>query len=679
MKPYEQITLLRKSGRLDEAYRTAIDWHKAKPKDPWRQLALFWVLRDRCKVAIAQRHYSETTDYLNTMSDLLATLPDTNGAAEKAYQALIAQTQSDYPLIQSANQRSQDDPLAAFEMVKGCYTRYPHIHCSLHESLGWILYRYLRQQREVLPSLSVRKALALYLKLSNPRPSRLHSLILNFALVYSRDHEELRLHPFFLLWDPAKFQAEDLLQTYRNNTTYPPLISQVLQRIVPQLTKEQLCELMDRLPFSKAQSLDYLRQAYLDHLHLLSRGEDTDAFWRAFNQYLGINPSAAPSKAHTGVLLLAHQWMQGEENWRFARFWLHWGVAGFSDTAWYANKEGEPSLVETVVKHAFSCLSVVSQQSPEILERFAENLRYIVKQARPSDWALHLLAMIEVWQGDTEPAIAHYKQLLLDHRNDYRYWLALAELVKNQPETHVALCCKTLLLESDPAQIGDLRLDLAQSLLSIGQSAEALLELKQYKENHPQPPLRYKQLIQNIETRVTILPAPGSYYERRVPQAEEYVFQAFPQRKFVLVERSSHPDGDTARLSDGGDILINVADAQFPLLRTLRLGAIVKMRVRETKVYDPTRIATGTMYRTSYEPLSCIIGNDPAWSLLPLYPATVVASGSNSRSLSLRTDNGITVTCYTQERPPVGARVTFRGYYLPLKEGKSLEVATFVR
>lgn len=682
MKPYEKVTMLRKGGRLDEAYRVATDWLKAKPKDPWRQLALFWVLRDLCKQAYANRQVTEAGRYLEQMGAFLPTLPDTKGAAEKAYQALFAQTQPDYPLIQSASQRSQEDPLGAFERVQGCYTRYERIHPSLHESLGWILYRYLKQQRELLPSLSMRKALALYLKLSNPRPSRLHSLFLSFALQYSRDHGELRLHPFFLLWDPAKLQPEDLLPSYLNNTAYPSLLDQVLQRIVPSLTAEQVGELIGRLPFSQAQSLDYVRQAYLSHLLVLSRGDDRDALWRAFNQYLEVIPCEVPSKAHTGVLLLARRLMQGDEGWRFLRFWLRWGVEGFEEGDWLATTDSQqkrqPAVVEVVGQHALAQLEGAAQRNPELLTRMGDGLRAVAARIRPNDWALVGLASIARWQGDVAGAIAQYKLLLLDHREDYRYWLALAQLVKDRPETHVAVCCKTLTLESDPARIGDLRLDLAQSLLQMGQSAEALVELRQYRENHPQLPPRYQQLIQNIETRVTILPAPGSYYERRIPQAEDFAFQEFPQRKFVLVARLEQAKGCIARLSDGADVLLNIPQERFPILSGLRLGSVVKMRIRETKVYDPSQMATGSMYRVCLEPLSCALGNDPAWSLLPLYQATVVAAGQGSRSLTLRTDSGVQVTCLAEMRPAVGSRVSFRGYYQPLKEGKRLEVAVWV-
>lgn len=683
MKVSENISMLRKSGRLDEAYRLATDWYKARPKDPWRQIALFWVLRDLSREALARRKSPDVTSYLDTMATLLPTLPDTKGAAERAYQALIAQTQPDFQLIQTANALGVEDPLAAFEMVKGCYTHFERIHCSLHESLGWILYRYLRQQKEVLPSLSIRKALALYLKLSNPRPSRLHSLILNFALVYSREHPDLKLRPFFLLWDPAKLQAEDLLPAIRNNTSYPSLLAQVLQRIAPQMERKQVLELVTRLPFSREQSLDYVRQAFLDELILLSRQEETDALWRSFNRYTEVIPLDIPSKAHTGVLLLAHQLMQGDEDWRFVRFWLQWGVRGLREEDWYPGMDGrqkrEPSVVETVARHALSSLFSHSIRSADLLEQATGLFREIAERARPAQWAIHGLAILSTKQGRQEEAISYYRRILLENPGDYRYWLGLSQVVRDKPETHVAICCKVLLLERDPSKIGDLRLELAQSLLAIGQSAEALTELRQYRAEQPQPPAIYQRLLQGIETRVTILPSLGGYYERRAPQAEEFIAEEYPLRKFVLISWVNQADGRVARLSDGGDILLNVAEGRFPLLRTLRCGAVVKMRVRETTAQDPTMIDSRWEPSIAREPLSCALGNDPAWSILPIYQATVVRHGPGGRQLGLRTDDGQEVAYYTDERPAVGSRVSFRGYYQPLKAGKRLEVATLVR
>lgn len=42
----KEVTLLRKSGNLKEAYKMAIDDLKEDRNNPWAQMSLFWVLRD---------------------------------------------------------------------------------------------------------------------------------------------------------------------------------------------------------------------------------------------------------------------------------------------------------------------------------------------------------------------------------------------------------------------------------------------------------------------------------------------------------------------------------------------------------------------------------------------------------------------------------------------------------
>ena len=45
----KEVTLLRKSGNLKEAYKMAIDDLKEDRNNPWAQMSLFWVLRDICQ------------------------------------------------------------------------------------------------------------------------------------------------------------------------------------------------------------------------------------------------------------------------------------------------------------------------------------------------------------------------------------------------------------------------------------------------------------------------------------------------------------------------------------------------------------------------------------------------------------------------------------------------------
>src|SRR5690606_38334207 len=66
-----------------------------------------------------------------------------------------------------------------------------------HESYGWIIYRYLKAEESNLSSVEVRTFLRDYMNLKNDRPSILHSMILNFALNYSKTHSDFRFYNFF--------------------------------------------------------------------------------------------------------------------------------------------------------------------------------------------------------------------------------------------------------------------------------------------------------------------------------------------------------------------------------------------------------------------------------------------------------------------------------------------------
>ncbi len=101
-----------------------------------------------------------------------------------------------------------------------------------HEAYGWVIYRYVKAEEQKIPSTEIRSLMRDYINLKNERPSLLHSILLSFALQFSKGHSDFNLYNFFLLWDPKNLRSEDIEHNTEDGKTFPSLISRIFREFV---------------------------------------------------------------------------------------------------------------------------------------------------------------------------------------------------------------------------------------------------------------------------------------------------------------------------------------------------------------------------------------------------------------------------------------------------------------
>ena len=69
------------------------------------------------------------------------------------------------------------------------------------EETGWDIYRYMKANMEAMNSQEARTLLACYMKMGLPRPSLLHSLMLNIALRMAKKFPDFQFDRFFDMWE----------------------------------------------------------------------------------------------------------------------------------------------------------------------------------------------------------------------------------------------------------------------------------------------------------------------------------------------------------------------------------------------------------------------------------------------------------------------------------------------
>lgn len=309
----KEVTLLRKSGNLKEAYKMAIDDLKEDRNNPWAQMSLFWVLRDICQQLCNRNAIDKAKICLKEMSSLLPTMVDDSGAGERAYTNLYKRLQPNADAISKASELSKNDPSNAYVQVKNYIDSANDVDSALHEELGWIIYRYIKAKISNLTSLEIRTLLKDYMYLRNERPSMLHSQILNFALSFSKEHSDFSFYRFFMLWEPENLRYEDLNKGYYNGSEIPSLISRICRQIVnsgEDIDVEMLCE---KINLPKTETLDLLREPqFWEIMNLHKEGKMREMF-EAFTVYNKRNAVYGASHWHSEVLKIAERHMNGQE------------------------------------------------------------------------------------------------------------------------------------------------------------------------------------------------------------------------------------------------------------------------------------------------------------------------------------------------------------------------------
>ena len=235
MSRSKEVTSLRKSGRLDDAYALSRDLIAAPDADEWDRAAYAWCLIALVKHHAANGNQQKLADYLDQLKRV--EVPADNGLlAEHRDKALLL---------------SQNDRRAALEArtlsKQGRHEEAARIYADLHadgklepdgrKSWGWELYRLIRaefqekQDDDLSPPTvqRVKRHLNTYLKLAIGGPDLLHSLILQQALRLTKGNQ-LKVLPFLRLWNPEQFSDEDFAsQTGKDGKTYPSLVERVVQ------------------------------------------------------------------------------------------------------------------------------------------------------------------------------------------------------------------------------------------------------------------------------------------------------------------------------------------------------------------------------------------------------------------------------------------------------------------
>src|SRR5690606_29771275 len=288
---------------------------------------------DLCKIYVAERNLNQAGICFNELNSI-----DFQGyeddIIENQKNFLRPKIDTNYSEVQRAEELSRNgnhqEALAIFKNLIS-QNRLTELH---HESYGWVIYRYIKAEESNLSSVEVRTFFRDYMNLKNERPSMLHSMILNFALNYSKTHSDFKFYNFFLLWNPDNLRHEDLHNGYKDGKDIPSLISRICREFVNSNTDINIEEFLSKIDLSKETALDFFRESIFWNIFNAHKENKFSELWNLFEQYNNNYSKHGQSKWHSEILNLAERFMKENDEWRFLNFFKNWNPENLRTDDW---------------------------------------------------------------------------------------------------------------------------------------------------------------------------------------------------------------------------------------------------------------------------------------------------------------------------------------------------------
>lgn len=589
-RPSTPIYALRKQGRLEEAYQLALRLYKQDSDDDINK-AFSWVLIDLCKKFISEQNLSNAQTYFNQLSSIQFEYEDEFvETIKKQIYFLKPKIDTNYSEIQKAEELSKNgnnkEALAIFKNLIS-QNKLTELH---HESYGWIIYRYIKTEENNLSSVEVRTFLRDYMNLKNERPSMLHSMILNFALNYSKTHSDFKFYSFFLLWNPDNLRHEDLHNGYKDGKDIPSLISRICREFVNSNTEINIEEFLSKINLNKEVVIDFFRETIFWNILNTHKENKFSELWNLFEQYNCNYSKHGQSKWHSEILNLAERFMKENDEWRFLNFFKNWNPEFLRTDDWKETKKDENTykpLGTKAIKKVFEVLK--TQPSEQDLSWIIKPYEIAIKLFPDDEWLLREKALLHFKNNELELAIKIYKQLVLELADKHYVWQEFSDCIVFDNSLKIGMLSKALILEKNEDFLGDIHLDLAKSLIDENLLENALVELEAYKKHREIKGWKlsslYDELYKKANSIKQSLKDNRELYKKFIPFAENFAYADFDWTEVVLVDKWKDDKGkERLTFTDGKTKEFAISKNRFEVLKQSELGQILKFKLHKQEI-----------------------------------------------------------------------------------------------
>ena len=300
--------------------------------------------------------------------------------------------------------------------------------------------------------------------------------------------------------------------------------------------------------------------------------------------------SCKPSTLHSCMMIQAANLEKKYENdFRFIEFCLMWNLENFRVEDFLSEKgtteNGKSiefqSLAEKVATRLYKELK--SRHTEEFVnELFPFFLT--IKEKCPNNRFIRLyIAQLYYWQGNTERAIAEYKQILRI-APEWFIWKHLGDICEDK-EVRISLYCKAMTMMGKEEYIGELRLGLANLLLDANKE-QAAYEVEQYMKTYKANGWKIAGDVYLLQNKLQGIPPSAQakqFYRNNIEKAEAFVYSDIPVEVLTFSGIvKNHAGKERANLINKRK-KIYVRTPLTSLLRKASVGDVFLVRVYESQ------------------------------------------------------------------------------------------------
>ena len=463
-----------------------------------------------------------------------------------------------------------------------------------HESYGWVIYRLLKAEESNLSSVEVRIFLRDYMNLKNERPSMLHSMILNFALRYSKEHSDFNLYKFFKLWNPENLRDDDKSKKWYNGKEIPSLLSRIFRVFIEKEYSIDIEYLTDNVIISswndnvenKQKVLDLLREPFFWQIFNANKEKKFSALWKLFNKYNLQYAGFGKSKWHSEILSLAERYMQKTDEWRFLEFFKEWNPINLMNEDWEEVKKDEHTYKSLSIKCLKKSYEIIKTQNNETYKTdwLIETYNIAISKFPKDNWVKREKALLLIRNNELNQAIEIYKELVLSLGDKAYIWSEFSTCFDSNKDLKLGMLSKAIQLEKNEDFLGDIHLELAQTLIENNLLENASIELSTYKKHREEKGWKLSETYTALHNKTTDNPTSiinnQTIYEQYIPLAEEYAYQDINWSDFVLVDIwKNDKNKDRCKFSNGQEIEFSIGKQRFKSIRKAKVGNVFRFKL----------------------------------------------------------------------------------------------------
>jgi hypothetical protein len=685
--PTTKVYRLRKEGRTVEAYNLAYNLYQNDSTDDDIKKALAWTLIDLCKKNISENNLTQIQAFFTLLSNLEFDYEDEFvETIKKQIRILRPKIDPNYSKVQQADELSKNgQEQQALDLILTMIANNQLSELN-HETYGWIIYRYIKVQENNLSSVEVRTFLRDYMNLKNERPSMLHSMILNFALNYTKTHSDFNFYTFFVLWNPINLRYEDLRDGNKDGKSIPSLISRICKEFansnyVVDLEKD----IIQKVNLDRETVLDLFREPYFWNLFNVHKENRFADLWRLFDKYNETYGKYGKSKWHSEILKIADRFMKENDAWRFLSFFSNWNPTNFMDVDWKEEKgkDGETykPLAIKAIKKSFEIIKNQQDNNNSDLSWLIEIYDKAVKLLPNDEWLIREKALLHIRQKDFDAAVNIYRKLVLELGDKYYIWQEFSECFNADDNLKIGMLCKALSLEKNEDFLGDIHLELAQCLINENLLANATIELQAYKRHREDKGWKINPLFENMRVKCNTsdikLENNKDLYQKHIPLAEDYAYKDINWIEVVLVDKWKNEEKkERLTFTDGNSIEFSIGINRFSELKKAKVGQVWQFKLQKQEVkkeVEAKYIWQQKATLTEYKYLSLLVNKSDRedWTILPAKYGYVEYVNKEKNTLHIITnESDVSFYKYDKESFNKGDFVAFRQYSRTVKDEK---------